>query len=59
MWAFGLYAVSAVIFLIGLYLLHAPQIWIVVGALVILLLGGICAITHLKARGRSGEGQEL
>jgi hypothetical protein len=58
MWAFGLYAVSATIFLTGLYLLHVPEIWIVIGALVIVALGGLCAISHLKTRGRSSEGQE-
>jgi hypothetical protein len=56
MWAFGLYAISAIIFLAGLHLLHVSMVWLAVSALVILVLGGACAITHL--RGRSGEGLE-
>ena len=39
----------------GAYLLHVPHTWIVVGALIIIGLGIMSAVTRTKMRDPSGE----
>jgi hypothetical protein len=56
MWAFGLYISSVVVFLTGLYLLHVPQTWMMISALVMAGLGALCAVAHLKLRDEISEG---
>ena len=52
--AFMLYAIGFVVLLGGLiygaFLLHVPQTWIIVGALVIFGLGVMSAVSHTKQR---------
>ena len=52
--AFALYAAGFVVLLGGLiygaFLLHVPQTWIVVGALVIVGFGIMSAVSHTKQR---------
>ena len=52
--AFGLYVIGFFVALAGLgygaYLLHVPQTWIGVGALVMVGLGIMSAVTHTKRR---------
>ena len=57
--AFGLYVIGFAILLGGLgygaYLLHVPQTWIIVGALVIVGLGVMSAVTRTKRRDPPSE----
>lgn len=57
--AFGLYVIGFIVLLGGLgygaYLLHVPQTWIVVGALVIVGIGIMSAVTHTKRRDPPSE----
>jgi hypothetical protein len=57
--SFMLYVLGFAVLLGGLgygaYLLHVPQTWIVVGALVIVGLGIMSAVTRTKMRDPSGE----
>lgn len=57
--AFALYAVGIVVLLAGLiygaYLLHVPHTWIVVGALIVLGLGVMSAVSHTKRRDPPSE----
>jgi hypothetical protein len=55
MWAFGLYIGSVFVFLTGLYLLHVPQSWMMLSALVMAGLGALCAVAHLKLRDETSE----
>jgi positive regulator of sigma E activity len=52
--AFTLYVVGFFVLLAGLiyaaYLVHVPQTWIVVGALVVVGLGIMSAVSHTKRR---------
>ena len=52
--SFALYVFGFVVALIGLaygaYLLHVPQTWIGVGALVLVGLGVMSAVTHTRRR---------
>jgi hypothetical protein len=52
--AFGLYIIGFFVLLAGLgygaYLIHVPHSWIVVGALVIVGLGVMSAVSHTKRR---------
>lgn len=52
--AFGLYVIGFIVLMAGLgygaWLLHVPQTWIVVGALVMVGLGVMSAVTHTKRR---------
>jgi len=52
--SFTLYVVGFFILLAGLiyaaYLVHVPQTWIVVGALVVVGLGIMSAVSHTKRR---------
>ncbi len=52
--AFTLYVVGFFVLLIGLvyaaYLVHVPHTWIVVGALVVVGLGIMSAVSHTKRR---------
>ncbi len=56
--AFVLYAAGIIVLLAGLIygavLLHIPQAWIVVGALVVLGLGVMSAVSHTKRRDPPG-----
>lgn len=57
--AFALYIAGFVVLLAGLvygaYLLHVPHTWIVVGALVIVGLGVMSAVSHTKRRDPPSE----
>jgi positive regulator of sigma E activity len=57
--AFSLYVVGFIILLAGLiygaYLIHIPQTWIIVGALVIVGLGVMSAVSHTKRRDPPAE----
>jgi uncharacterized membrane protein len=57
--AFSLYVVGFIILLGGLiygaYLIHVPQTWIIVGALVIVGLGVMSAVSHTKRRDPPAE----
>ncbi|HTT98435.1 MAG TPA: hypothetical protein VMF58_10320 [Rhizomicrobium sp.] len=57
--SFMLYVLGCIILLAGLgygaYLLHVPHTWIVVGALVIVGLGIMSAVTRTKTRDPSNE----
>ncbi len=57
--AFALYIVGFLVLLAGLvygaYLLHVPHTWIVVGALVIVGLGVMSAVSHTKRRDPPSE----
>lgn len=59
MTAFGLYVLGFIVLLAGLiygaYLIHVPQTWIVVGALVICGLGIMSAVSHTKRRDPPAE----
>lgn len=52
--SFGLYVLGFAIALAGLaygaYLVHVPQTWIGVGALVLIGLGVMSAVTHTRRR---------
>lgn len=52
--AFALYVFGFIVLLGGLvygaFLLHVPQTWIVVGALVMIGLGVMSAVSHTKQR---------
>lgn len=52
--AFGLYIIGFFVLLAGLgygaYLIHVPHSWIIVGALVIVGLGVMSAVSHTKRR---------
>lgn len=52
--SFGLYVLGFAIALVGLaygaYLVHVPQTWIGVGALVLIGLGVMSAVTHTRRR---------
>jgi xanthine/uracil/vitamin C permease (AzgA family) len=57
--AFGLYVIGFFVFLAGvLYaeiLLHIPQTWVIVSALVIVGLGVMSAVSHTKRRDPPSE----
>ena len=57
--AFALYVVGFVVFLAGVlyaeHLLHVPQTWVLVSALVILGLGVMSAVSHTKRRDPPSE----
>lgn len=57
--AFMLYVIGFIILLAGLvygaYLVHIPQTWIVVGALVVVGLGVMSAVSHTKRRDPPSE----
>jgi len=57
--AFGLYVIGFAILLGGLgygaYLLHVPQTWIIVGALIIVGIGVMSAVTRTKHRDPPSE----
>jgi positive regulator of sigma E activity len=57
--AFSLYVVGFIILLAGLiyaaYLIHVPQTWIIVGALVVVGLGVMSAVSHTKRRDPPAE----
>ena len=57
--AFALYVFGFVILLAGLIygavLIHVPQTWIIVGALVIIGMGIMSAVSHTKSRDRPSE----
>jgi len=57
--SFMLYVLGCIVLLGGLgygaYLLHVPQTWIIVGALVIVGLGIMSAVTRTKMRDPSSE----
>lgn len=52
--AFGLYIIGFFALLAGLgygaYLIHVPHTWIIVGALVVVGLGVMSAVSHTKRR---------
>ncbi|MBL6851780.1 MAG: hypothetical protein ISS15_00785 [Alphaproteobacteria bacterium] len=52
--AFALYVIGFFVLLAGLiyaaYLVHIPQTWIIVGALVVVGLGIMSAVSHTKRR---------
>jgi positive regulator of sigma E activity len=57
--AFSLYVVGFIILLAGLiyaaYLVHVPQTWIIVGALVVVGIGVMSAVSHTKRRDPPAE----
>jgi len=57
--SFGLYVLGFAVLLGGLgygaYLLHVPQTWIIVGALIIVGIGIMSAVTRTKTRDPSSE----
>jgi hypothetical protein len=57
--SFGLYVLGFAVLLGGLgygaYLLHVPQTWIIVGALIIVGIGIMSAVTRTKTRDPSNE----
>jgi hypothetical protein len=57
--AFALYAAGIIVLLAGLiygaYLLHVPHTWIIVGALVVLGIGVMSAVSHTKRRDPPSE----
>lgn len=57
--SFGLYVLGFAVLLGGLgygaYLLHVPQTWIIVGALIIVGIGIMSAVTRTKMRDPSNE----
>lgn len=57
--AFMLYVIGFIILLCGLiyaaFLVHVPQTWIIVGALIIVGLGVMSAVSHTKRRDPSSE----
>ena len=57
--AFTLYVVGFIVLLAGLiygaFLIHVPQTWIVVGALVVIGLGVMSAVSHTKRRDPPAE----
>lgn len=57
--AFSLYVVGFIILLAGLiyaaYLIHVPHTWIVVGALIVIGLGVMSAVSHTKRRDPPAE----
>ncbi len=57
--AFALYVVGFVVFLAGVlyaeHLLHVPQTWVLISALVILGLGVMSAVSHTKRRDPPSE----
>jgi hypothetical protein len=57
--SFGLYVLGFVVLLggvgYGAYLLHVPHTWIVVGALVIIGIGIMSAVTRTKRRDPPSE----
>ena len=57
--AFSLYVVGFIILLAGLiyaaYLIHIPHTWIVVGALIVIGLGVMSAVSHTKRRDPPAE----
>lgn len=57
--AFGLYVLGFVVLLGGLiygaHLLHVPQTWIIVGALIVIGLGIMSAVSRTKQRDPPNE----
>ncbi len=57
--AFGLYVIGYIILMVGLiygaYLIHIPQTWIVVGALVMIGIGVMSAVSQTKRRDPPSE----
>ncbi|HEY2034213.1 MAG TPA: hypothetical protein VGH02_11060 [Rhizomicrobium sp.] len=57
--AFMLYVIGFIILLCGLiyaaFLVHVPQTWIIVGALIIVGLGVMSAVSHTKRRDPPSE----
>ncbi len=60
--AFNLYVIGYLLLLGGLgygaYLLHVPETWIAVGALVMVGLGVMSAVSHTKQRDAPKEAPE-
>lgn len=58
--AFMIYVAGFIVAVIGLiygaFLLHVPQTWIIVGALVVIGLGIMSAVSHTKQRDLPSEG---
>jgi hypothetical protein len=61
--AFVLYVVGFFVLLAGLvygaYLLHVPQTWIGVGALIVIGLGVMSAVNHTKRRDPPAQAPDL
>jgi positive regulator of sigma E activity len=57
--AFMLYVAGFIVLLFGLiygaYLVHVPQVWIVVGTLIIAGIGIMSAVSHTKRRDPPSE----
>ena len=57
--AFALYVIGFIVLLGGLlygaYLVHIPQTWIIVGALVLIGIGVMSAVSHTKRRDPPAE----
>jgi len=57
--AFTLYVFGFIVLLAGLiygaYLIHIPQTWIIVGALVLIGIGVMSAVSHTKRRDPPAE----
>jgi hypothetical protein len=57
--AFGLYVIGFAVFVAGVlyaeHLLHVPQTWVLVSALVMVGLGVMSAVSHTKRRDPPGE----
>jgi uncharacterized membrane protein YiaA len=57
--AFGLYVIGFVVFVAGIlyaeHLLHVPQTWVLVSALVMAGLGVMSAVSHTKRRDPPSE----
>ena len=60
--AFMLYVIGFVVLLAGLiygaWLIHIPQTWIIVGALVVVGIGIMSAVSHTKRRDPPSEAPE-
>jgi hypothetical protein len=61
--AFGLYVLGFIVLLGGLiyaaHLLHVPQTWIIVGALVVIGLGIMSAVSRTKQRDPPNESPKV
>jgi hypothetical protein len=57
--AFGIYVIGFLLLaggmIYGAHLLHIPQTWIIVGALIVLGLGVMSAVSHTKRRDPPAE----
>ena len=61
--AFGLYIIGFFVLLAGLgygaYLLHVPSTWIMVGALIVIGMGVMSAVSHTKRRDPPADSPNL